>query len=79
MAVMTYFDNAIRYTLGVIQTHVPETITGQCSQLYSNILPIGMGVAVELLICPYPLKVQACPPWDRRPANRSKVSGQEGM
>ena len=31
----------------------------------------------ELLTCPYPLKVQACPPRDQRPALRPRVSGQE--
>ena len=30
----------------------------------------------ELFTCSYPLKVQACPPWDQRPALRSRVSGQ---
>ena len=28
--------------------------------------------------CPYPLKVQACPPRDQRPGLRSRDSGQEG-
>ena len=31
----------------------------------------------ELLTCPYPLKVQACPPRDQRPALLSGVSGRE--
>ena len=31
----------------------------------------------ELLICPYPLKVQACPPQDQKPALQSRVLGQE--
>ena len=30
----------------------------------------------ELLTCPYTLKIQACPPQDRRPDTQSKVSGQ---
>ena len=34
------------------------------------------GVGRELLTCPYPLKVQACPPRDQRPAAQSRVSGQ---
>ena len=33
-----------------------------------------MGREGELLICPYPLNVQACPPRDQRP---SRVSGQK--
>ena len=32
---------------------------------------------IDLLTCPYPLKVWACPPRDQRPALRSGVSGQE--
>ena len=36
----------------------------------------GGGGRRELLSCPYPLKVQACPPRDQRPALRSRVSGQ---
>ena len=36
----------------------------------------GGGGRRELLTCPYPLKVQACPPRDQRPALRSRVSGQ---
>ena len=28
-------------------------------------------------MCPYPLKVQARPPWDQTPATQSMVSGQE--
>ena len=31
----------------------------------------------KLFTCPYPLKVQARPPWAQRPAFRSRVSGQE--
>ena len=30
----------------------------------------------ELFTCLFPLKVQACPPWDHRPDLQSKVSGQ---
>ena len=30
----------------------------------------------ELFTCPYPLKVQTCPPRDQRPALLSRVSGQ---
>ena len=37
----------------------------------------GGGVERKLFTCPYPLKVQACPPHDQRPAFRSRVSGQE--
>ena len=36
-----------------------------------------MGVGVELLTCPYPLKVQACPPQDQRLTVRFMVLGQE--
>ena len=37
----------------------------------------GGGGKREILTCPYPLKVQARPPWDQRPALLSRVSGQE--
>ena len=33
-------------------------------------------VGWELFMCPYPLKVQARPPQDQRPALRSRVLGQ---
>ena len=39
----------------------------------------GMGGGSELITRPYPLKVQACPPRNRRLATRSRVSGQEGV
>ena len=33
------------------------------------------GGETNLLTCSYPLKVQACPPRDQKPALRSRVSG----
>ena len=36
------------------------------------------GGGAGLFTCPYPLKVQACPPRDQRLATRSRVSGREG-
>ena len=39
---------------------------------------IPLGVGAELLTCPYPLKIQARPPRNQRPAIRCKVSGRGG-
>ena len=37
----------------------------------------GVGVGVgRTITCPYPLKVQTCPPRDQRPALGSRVSGK---
>ena len=36
---------------------------------------LGGGGGAELFLCPYPPKVQACPPRDQRPASQSIVSG----
>ena len=38
----------------------------------------GGGGGAELFTCPYPLKVQACPPQDQRLATQSWVLGREG-
>ena len=37
----------------------------------------GGGGEEELFTCPYPLKVQACPSRDQRPALRSRVTGHD--
>ena len=47
------------------------------NQLWGTTYALGVGVGEELFTCPYPLKVQACPPRDQRPALQSRVSGQE--
>ena len=45
----------------------------------------GIGVCVwgggggKLFLCPYPPKVQACPPWDQTPTPPSRISGQGEM
>ena len=36
-----------------------------------------VGEGGKIFTCPYPLKVQVRPPWDRRLTLLSKVSGQE--
>ena len=38
---------------------------------------LGGGGGGKLFTCPYPLKIQACPPQDNRHGTRSKVLGKE--
>ena len=39
---------------------------------------VGGGGWAVLIMCPYPLKVQACPLGDQRLATQARVSGWEG-
>ena len=60
----------------MIKVHSESERENPLPPLHGLLFPIGGGGGGELFKRPYPLKVQACPLRDRRPATRSKVSGQ---
>ena len=51
----------------------------QCGKLMMKCLYLGGGGGggSKRFTCPYPLKVQACPPLDERLATQSRVPGRE--
>ena len=64
----------------ILKRHIEHIARGNpLLQLREWLFTIGgAGGEGGILTCPYPLKVQACPPRDQRPALRSRVLGQEG-
>ena len=57
---------------------VRETDT-QSINIYVCLFFVFFGGDINIFTCPYPLKVEACPPQDHRPATWTKVSGPEGV